>query len=82
MERLKRYFYHIAIALDQLFNAICGGFSDETLSSCLFRNRNKNKFNYVMFTLVNFIFFWQDNHCYQSYKSEVDRKHLPSDLKN
>ncbi len=35
--KLKRYGYHVIIAIDQLFNALTGGAADETLSSRTYR---------------------------------------------
>ena len=35
--KLKRYGYHVVIAIDQLFNALTGGAADETLSSRTYR---------------------------------------------
>ena len=36
-EKVKKWFYHVIIAIDQLFNAITGGAADETLSSRAYR---------------------------------------------
>lgn len=30
---MKRYFWNVLIGIDQLFNAILGGYPDETISS-------------------------------------------------
>nr|DAR77896.1 MAG TPA: hypothetical protein [Caudoviricetes sp.] len=35
--KLKRYGYHVVIAIDQLFHALTGGAADETLSSRTYR---------------------------------------------
>lgn len=35
--RLKKYVYHLLVAIDQLFNALTGGAADETLSSRTYR---------------------------------------------
>lgn len=61
------------IALDQLFNTMLGGYADETLSARAWRNRDKNNWSKV----IDAVFFWDENHCEQSYNSELIRKHLP-----
>ena len=61
------------IALDQLFNTMLGGYADETLSARAWRNRDKNNWSKV----IDAVFFWDKNHCEQSYNSELIRKHLP-----
>ena len=67
------------IAMDQLFNTLLGGWSDETLSARAYRNRDKSKAWFVLYQVLNTIFFWEHDHCESSYNSEVIRKHLPED---
>lgn len=63
------------IALDQLANAICGGWADETLSSRAYRESPRvEKF-------INTLFFWDKDHCYESYVSEQLRTQLPPELR-
>lgn len=63
------------IALDQLANAICGGWADETLSSRAYRESPRvEKF-------INTLFFWDRDHCYESYVSEQLRTQLPPELR-
>ena len=73
----------VLIAIDQLLNAFCNGMADETLSSRAHRRQHKNRFwkharKYI--DLFFLLFFFQKNHCYQSYLSEVKRKHVPPDF--
>ena len=67
----------ILIAFDQLINTILGGMADETISSRAHRNRHKNWRWRFMRRLIDGLFFWQKDHCYQSYLAELDRKQLP-----
>ncbi|KMZ26002.1 DNA helicase UvrD [Haemophilus influenzae] len=72
--KLKRYGYHIVIAIDQLFNALTGGAADETLSSRTYRgailaDKPKKRWR-VLYRLINGIFF-DRNHCKTAYESEV-----------
>ena len=71
----------ILIAIDQVFNALLGGYADETLSARIWRNQNKNRFYKVALVVVNGLFFWQANHCRGAYFSEMTRKHLPKEYR-
>jgi len=65
----------VLIALDQLANAVCGGWADETLSSRAYRESPRvEKF-------INTLFFWDKDHCYESYVSEQLRTQLPPELR-
>ncbi len=65
----------VLIALDQMANAICGGWADETLSSRAYRESPRvEKF-------INALFFWDKDHCYESYVSEQLRTQLPPELR-
>ena len=68
----------IAIAIDQLLNAVLGGWADETLSARMWRHRGLTWWREARW-LVDKLFFWQPNHCYQSFVSELQRKQLPED---
>lgn len=68
------------IAFDQTVNTLVWlpgdgfGMADETLSARAYRLRRE--FPWLMKT-IDFIFFWDKEHCRNSYISEVLRKHLP-----
>lgn len=70
----------VLIAFDQLVNAILGGMADETISSRAHRSQHKNWRWKFMRRLIDWLFFWQKDHCYQSYLAEIDRKQLPPDF--
>ena len=76
-EKVKKWFYHVIIAIDQLFNAITGGAADETLSSRAYRgavlSEHPRKRWRVIHILINAVFF-DRNHCKDSYFSEVYRR--------
>lgn len=66
----------VIIAIDQLVNALAGGWADETLSSRAYRESPRiEKF-------INALFFWDKDHCYESYVSEQLRSQLPPELRN
>ena len=61
----------IAVAFDQLFNTLLGGYADETLSARAHRTRSPLE------RYLDAIFFWDENHCRASYQSELERRQLP-----
>lgn len=85
LNRCKFHLWQAAIALDQLVNAVCGGWADETLSSRAYRCGRLNKGWRVAETCINAVFFWDKDeydgvmvrHCELSYISEVQRLQSP-----
>lgn len=79
----------LLIALDQLLNTLIpGGMADETLSARAHRMRMKKQRLWGWTAnAIDMLFFWQKddkgrrNHCYQSYLSEKERRHLPDHYK-
>ncbi len=72
--------FQVAVAVDQLINTIFGGFADETLSSRLHRRRLRGK--PWCARIVNFLFYMQDDHCKEAYESEIERAHLPLEMRS
>ena len=70
-----------AIAVDQCFNALLGGWADETFSSRCYRCRNDSKKWWYAYKAVNHIFFWMADHCQSAYHSEVIRRNSPPALR-
>lgn len=72
---MKQYLLNVAIALDQVLNALRGGSPDETLSAAAWRTEQKGRlFGRLFRPLIDLLFFWQDKHCYEAYLSELHRK--------
>lgn len=69
---MSNYIVQVAIAVDQLGNALLGGWADETISSRAFRQQQKRRW-YVAYRVINAIFFWQENHCESAYLAETRR---------
>ena len=64
------------IALDQLVNAmIFGGWADETISSRSWREFPK------LAKVIDTLFWFDKDHCYESYVSEQLRMQLPPELR-
>jgi hypothetical protein len=65
----------VLIAVDQLANALLGGWADETLSARLWR------LQHPAHRWVDALFFWDRQgvvrHCELSYRSELLRSQLP-----
>lgn len=63
MSKLKYWFYHVLIAVDQLLNAVCGGAADETFSSRCYRGavlaKKPKKRWRVIHKIVETLFFWE-----------------------
>jgi len=77
----KSWAWQSLIAIDQLFNALLGGMADETLSSRAFRAEAKGRiFGIIFRPTIDFIFFFDKEHCFNSFISEVKRRHLPPDF--
>lgn len=81
-----RYGKKVLIAHDQLFNALLGGWPDETLSSRAYRWR-RNGTRAWPCRLIDGLFFWDREratgrrHCELSYLSEVRRMQLPPEFR-
>jgi hypothetical protein len=74
MSRLRE----VAVAFDQLCNAVLGGYASETISSRCWRLRGYHPYS-VMRPAIDRLFFWQPNHCRASYEAQVARRNMPSD---
>lgn len=53
------------------------GMADETLSARAWRLREQSAFAARAVVVIDAIFFWEPNHCQNSYNSELLRSHLP-----
>lgn len=69
----------ILIAIDQLINAIFGGWADETLSARCWRCRERQPYK-LLEPVINRLFF-DPMHCFYSYISERKRAQLPPEYR-
>lgn len=65
---MKDYLWNILEALSQLLNAVLGGNPNITVSANAYLKRDKNPLSY---RLINKIFWWQEDHCKQSWVSDI-----------
>lgn len=70
------YLENVAIAVDQLLNALFNGACDETLSARAERLSIERKRHWPK-RIINILFFWQTDHCREAYESELLRRQLP-----
>ena len=75
------YGKRILIALDQLANALLGGWPDETLSSRCWR-WSKDGVRAWPRRVVDGLFFWEKEHCKSSYESEREGRQSPPELRS
>ena len=72
----------VFIAIDQLANTLLGGYADETLSARAWRAEQDGKiFGKIFRPLIDTIFFFDKDHCYTSYLSEVHKRHFPREYR-
>ena len=69
------------IAVDQVLNTLAfflpgKGWADESLSARAWRVRDRMP---TAYKVIDAIFFWQKDHCEQSYMSEIKRLQSPPD---
>ncbi len=76
MVSIKKTWLQFLIAVDQVLNALCCGYADETLSARSYRNR-EHGIGRIAYRAINGLFFWQEDHCRSSWESEVKRRQLP-----
>jgi len=74
----------MAIAFDQLFNALTGGWADETLSARAWRKSQKpDKAHWVWIRrAIDALFFWQKGHCEDAYMAEKAREGMPPEYRD
>ncbi len=79
---LRRWGKQVLVALDQLVNALSGGWADETLSSRCWRNRDKPGWKQGR-RILDFVaaLLGDREHCKTSYASEWCRLQCPPELR-
>lgn len=69
------YLKQVLIALDQLVNALAGGWADETISSRSYRCYP------TLQKLIDALLWFDKDHCYESYVSEQLRLQSPPETR-
>lgn len=78
---MLKYIKNLLIGIDQLANTIFCGSPDETLSSRAWRLEQERGRKWPRI-LIDLLLWFDKNHCYQSYLSEIERKQLPVSMRN
>lgn len=80
---MKHYFKNLLIAIDQLTNAILGGYCDETISASAYRNYIHGRWcGIVLKKTIDFLFWpFEKEHCLQAYITEKRRGQLPEEYR-
>lgn len=82
---IESYLRHNLIAIDQLVNALLGGYPDETISARLWRNKNRHPFIDTLSLLTDLVFEFltgETQHCKNAHEWELKNGDLPSSYKN
>ena len=80
-QRFKAWLINVLIALDQLAGAIIlGSKADMTISAQAWLWHVQGR-RHWLYRLIDRLFWWQKNHCYQSYLSELNRTQLPPEMR-
>ena len=74
------YVTKVAVAIDQLINAVLGGYPDESLSAHAYRWHREGKTS-IPRRLINLLFFRQVDHCHAAYLNERKRRQLPPEYR-
>jgi hypothetical protein len=77
---MKQRILNLLIAIDQLIYVVItlgSGCPDETMSSAAWRLEQKGKIQGKIFRpLIDWLFWFDKDHCRTSYESEVNRNHF------
>ena len=78
---IKFWVWQNLLSLDQFCNTLLGGMADETLSSRAYRAEVKGRvFGMIFRPMIDTLFFFDPEHCFNSYVSELNRRHLPREF--
>lgn len=75
------YVGQILVGVDQLANAVLGGYADETISARAWRLQDENDFWGWFRKLIDGIFFWSPDHCHGAFRAEQLRRQSPTEEK-
>lgn len=78
---MKFWLINVLVALDQLVNALFGGWADETISSRAYRMQNKTFVWQCLRRAIDLLLFFQPDHCCIAYDYERNRWQMPPDLR-
>ena len=72
MQWIKVWFFKLLVVISQTINAlILNGEPDQTISSRAYACNNVKVWSLVE-RAINFVFFWEEDHCYNSWLMDVE----------
>lgn len=72
MQWVKAWFFKLLVVISQTINAlILNGEPDQTISSRAYSCNNVKMWSLVE-QCINFVFFWDENHCYKSWVLDLE----------
>jgi hypothetical protein len=78
---MKFWLINVAVAIDQLLNALFSGWADETISSRAYRMQNSGPGWKCLHAAINLLFFFQPDHCRIAHDYERNRWQMPPELR-
>lgn len=69
---MHKYLFNLLIALDNTLNALLNGNPCEVISARVYREKR-----YKLVAIIDWLFWWESEHCKQSYHWLKSRKNLP-----
>lgn len=76
-----QYWKKVLVAATQFINAVLGGFPDETTSSRAYRLQYRSFFWAWVRQGIDWLFFWQANHCMNAFQAEKDYRQTDPELR-
>lgn len=70
IDKVKKYFWNILIAIDQLANALLAGDPDETISSRLGKKVREGRCTFCYWICIHFLHRLDPNHCQKSIEDD------------
>lgn len=84
---MKWYLINLFCSIDQLLNALFGGWCDETLSAHAYRLWRDDKPWGFLMRIIDFLFAWQRpepgavGHCHGAFLKEAQRYQSPPEIR-
>lgn len=83
---MKHTIWQIVYLIDLAVNVLFLGWAGEYISSRCYRQKDKKVLGMPLFLwgkyIINGIFFWQKDHCFESFLGQKAQAHMPSEYHN
>lgn len=78
---IKFWLINVSVAIDQMLNALLGGWADETISSRAYRMKDSGPAWRLIHAGINLLLFFQKDHCRIAHDYERNRWQMPPELR-